>query len=72
MTKYSIYPISDEVEIYRCLILGESSLEQCINESDHQARDLGENEIFRKSSSYLLHGLYLADKNHERYVSTST
>ena len=59
------------MEIYRCLILGESSLEQLINENDHQPRDLGKDKGFKKASDYLQHGLRLADHNKERYVSIS-
>ena len=59
----------DEVEIFRCLILGESALEQTINESVSQSKDFRKDELFRKASDYLMHGLQLCDRNKERHVS---
>jgi len=59
--------VSDEIEIYRCLILGESSLEQSLCEKKHQARELGADETFKKSRDYLVQGLQLCNKSIERF-----
>ena len=64
--------IADEIEIYRCLILGESSLEQSLCEKKYQARELGADETFKKSRDYLVQGLQLCNKSIERFVSFFT
>lgn len=53
---------SDEVEIYRCLILGESLLEGSVEKTAAE-------ESMNKAIEHLEHGLKLCDHNKDQHVN---